>query len=178
MRCYCIWNSLEINSRGDIWKKEFGVLLMKCQPQTLKFLKHTKSEQFLERVGHISWKPSQQGSWKNTQAPRKKSLRQVLVLIHPYLLARLDATLTFLCPYTGKEKVLPQHLSWDLVPVRIQSFSGGVSHHLGNRGTRLSGIVLGQEHSRNPSLMEFGHLPQVFTSIGVCSLTMSSRSHI
>lgn len=143
---------------------------MKRQPQTLEFFKCIKCERIQRGWSRFPRNPANKVHGKKNISPQKKSLRQVLVLIQPYLLALLDATLTFLCPDFGKEEVLPRHLSWDLTPVGIEPFSGGLSHHLGSRGTELHGRFPGQEHSRSPCLTRCGPLPQLCTGIWVCFL--------
>lgn len=79
MWCYCNVICQRLIPKSVSRTTAFSVLILKCQPQTLEFLKTIKSEPLLKKVGHTSLMPSRSGNEKKKpQAPRKKSSRQFL----------------------------------------------------------------------------------------------------
>lgn len=76
MWCYCNVICQRLIPKSVSRTTAFSVLILKCQPQTLEFLKTIKSEPLLEKVGHTSLMPSRSGNEKKkTTSTQKKEFK-------------------------------------------------------------------------------------------------------
>lgn len=110
-------------------------------------------------------------------SPQEKSLRQILILIQPYLLALLGTMLTVLCSDLGRESLSSAAFLGSPGEGGFNPSQEASVIIWDMEAAELSGRFPGQACSRRPCLTRFGHYPQFCTSVMRLIPAMSVLSH-